>query len=74
MFCVVRTSGGIERDQAALYYVVMPRQEGSMLVVRPRPGPPPGPVTIPGVTRTSVGMPEMLLISTNELLDLPALA
>jgi len=45
-----------------------------MLVVRPRPGPPPGPVTIPGVTRTSVGMPEMLLISTNELLDVPALA
>jgi len=35
VFCVVRTSGGIERDQAELQYVVMPRQEGSMLVVRP---------------------------------------
>jgi hypothetical protein len=45
-----------------------------MLVVRPRPGPPPGPVTIPGVTRTSDGMPEMMLINTSELLDVLALA
>jgi hypothetical protein len=35
-----------------------------------RPGPQPGPLTIPGVTHTSVVMPEILLISTCEALAL----